>query len=1076
MKRLLSILLAAVTVAMTGGLSNASAFWIAEPQPVHVFTEAENAAIETDVFSKINQIEQTASRTMGGFQQMTEADYIRMVPQVVEAIQSSSTYQEGSLQQNGNFLVWQTKIGIPCCFDPRMEALRHNGKTQTAAEPASVLRREAAQGAPLFQDPVCGGWPDASEIGLIQPFWESDSNNEDAAFVGYSSSYKELWTQLNEATGAEGLRYSLRDATVNHIAETLERCAVVIFDSHGTTDYNGYNDFTSRANCSYLCLTTSEGITAQDTQPQNGPYGTYYHCLKGPGYAYVSGTCISNHMSKDAPHSLLYMGICLGMATDGMFKPLRERGVETVWGYSQSVTFNGEVAYMKSILGAVRDGEPFADAVAHAKELHGDWDPVYSYMSEAQARANHVAFPICVSSEDEYPGHGNVDAVQSVYSTWTLFSQFAIHALSNNEEWGTVSVSGNRIIATAREGYYAAGFEILDGTAQVLQAGNRFTVTAESNCTIQINFSPRPRSILHFSVPEGMRCEELSTYTGEELVLPSPVGSPRADAHCYRFIGWTTAPVDEDSRTRPVLLKPGSSLRLTEAETTLYALFRYFITEDGLEGERYTQVTQRPDSWEGRYVLAYQGEKALNADGSVVSNSVATNAAVVDLAKLGCVLDNGVLLNVPEELSFEIAATKDDSYTVKMFVKNYYLAMKSAADGMTTYTSSNTDKSRWSISMEGQNPVIRNVEFPAYSLQYNLQKGLFCCYSSEQTPITLYAAVKGSYWFTCSLKEQISCQHVFGDWQTENKPSCLSAGSEFRVCQLCAFKEKVVLDPLGHDYQEEIVAPSCTESGYVIYTCSRCADSYTEAGAAPRGHSYGQPLWSWNEELTAATARFSCECGDVQSLEAEISEEVIKEAAAHVVGEKKLTAKLTFEGKEYTDEKTAEIAALPCPCECFKDMPEYGTVEHAAIDWAYTQDPKVTNGTSSTKFSPNDTVTRGQAVRFLWNAVGQPKPASTENPFKDAVQGRYYYDAMLWAYHNDPQITNGTSKTKFEPESTLLRSQIITFLWRTVGCPEPSIENPYSDVPAGRFFEKPAIWAYETGIFKGENGKFEPDA
>ncbi len=617
MKRLLSILLAAVTVAMTGGLSNASAFWIAEPQPVHVFTEAENAAIETDVFSKINQIEQTASRTMGGFQQMTEADYIRMVPQVVEAIQSSSTYQEGSLQQNGNFLVWQTKLGIPCCFDPRMEALRHNGKTQTAAEPASVLRREAAQVAPLFQDPVCGGWPDASEIGLIQPFWESDSNNEDAAFVGYSSSYKELWTQLNEATGAEGLRYSLRDATVNHIAETLERCAVVIFDSHGTTDYNGYNDFTSRANCSYLCLTTSEGITAQDTQPQNGPYGTYYHCLKGPGYAYVSGTCISNHMSKDAPHSLLYMGICLGMATDGMFKPLRERGVETVWGYSQSVTFNGEAAYMKSILGAVRDGEPFADAVAHAKELHGDWDPVYSYMSEAQARANHVAFPICVSSEDEYPGHGNVDAVQSVNSTWTLFSQFAIHALSNNEEWGTVSVSGNRIIATAREGYYAAGFEILDGTAQVLQAGNRFTVTAESNCTIQINFSPRPRSILHFSVPEGMRCEELSTYTGEELVLPSPVGSPRADAHCYRFIGWTTAPVDEDSRTCPVLLKPGSSLRLTEAETTLYALFRYFITEDGLEGERYTQVTQRPDSWEGRYVLAYQGEKALNASAAL---------------------------------------------------------------------------------------------------------------------------------------------------------------------------------------------------------------------------------------------------------------------------------------------------------------------------------------------------------------------------------------------------------------------------------------------------------------------------
>ena len=87
----------------------------------HVFTDADNAILDNDVFAKISKVETGAAIRMGGTtQSMTEEDYIRIIPQVIEAIESSETYVPGTLQQNGCFLVWQTTTGMPCCS----EALR----------------------------------------------------------------------------------------------------------------------------------------------------------------------------------------------------------------------------------------------------------------------------------------------------------------------------------------------------------------------------------------------------------------------------------------------------------------------------------------------------------------------------------------------------------------------------------------------------------------------------------------------------------------------------------------------------------------------------------------------------------------------------------------------------------------------------------------------------------------------------------------------------------------------------------------------------------------------------------------
>ncbi|MBQ2602721.1 MAG: S-layer homology domain-containing protein [Oscillospiraceae bacterium] len=122
--------------------------------------------------------------------------------------------------------------------------------------------------------------------------------------------------------------------------------------------------------------------------------------------------------------------------------------------------------------------------------------------------------------------------------------------------------------------------------------------------------------------------------------------------------------------------------------------------------------------------------------------------------------------------------------------------------------------------------------------------------------------------------------------------------------------------------------------------------------------------------------------------------------------------------------------------------------------WAYYSDPQITNGTDKTHFSPDKEVTRGQAVTFLWRAMGKPEPETSDNPFSDVKEGEYYYKAALWAYEKG--ITKGTSKNKFSPETHLTTAHIITFIYRAV----------HED--ANGWYEEAANWAAtETLILEG---------
>ena len=116
-------------------------------------------------------------------------------------------------------------------------------------------------------------------------------------------------------------------------------------------------------------------------------------------------------------------------------------------------------------------------------------------------------------------------------------------------------------------------------------------------------------------------------------------------------------------------------------------------------------------------------------------------------------------------------------------------------------------------------------------------------------------------------------------------------------------------------------------------------------------------------------------------------------------------------------------------------------------------------------FSPSNPCTRGQIVTFLWRAKGCPEPTITKNPFTDVKSSDYFYKAVLWAV--EKEITAGTSKTTFSPNDTVTRAQTVTFLWRAEGKPAVKTANPFQDVPAGQYYTDAVLWAVKNEITAG---------
>lgn len=137
------------------------------------------------------------------------------------------------------------------------------------------------------------------------------------------------------------------------------------------------------------------------------------------------------------------------------------------------------------------------------------------------------------------------------------------------------------------------------------------------------------------------------------------------------------------------------------------------------------------------------------------------------------------------------------------------------------------------------------------------------------------------------------------------------------------------------------------------------------------------------------------------------------------------------------------------------------------VKWAVNN--KITNGTSSTTFSPYKNCNRAEIVTFLWRAAGSPEPTVTRNPFTDvnSVRDASYYKAILWA--SQKGITAGSTATTFSPYQECTRSQIVTFLYRYAGKPSGYYSNPFKDVSSVNeaSYYNAILWAVGKGITQG---------
>lgn len=127
----------------------------------------------------------------------------------------------------------------------------------------------------------------------------------------------------------------------------------------------------------------------------------------------------------------------------------------------------------------------------------------------------------------------------------------------------------------------------------------------------------------------------------------------------------------------------------------------------------------------------------------------------------------------------------------------------------------------------------------------------------------------------------------------------------------------------------------------------------------------------------------------------------------------------------------------------------------------------ITGGVGNGLFAPNQPCTRAQIVTFLWRAAGSPEPKAMST-FVDVSADAYYAKAVAWAVENG--ITGGTGDGKFSPDATCTRAQAVTFLYRASGAPAVSGNAAFSDVATNAYYAAAVKWAEKNGITGGIGG------
>ena len=281
-------------------------------------------------------------------------------------------------------------------------------------------------------------------------------------------------------------------------------------------------------------------------------------------------------------------------------------------------------------------------------------------------------------------------------------------------------------------------------------------------------------------------------------------------------------------------------------------------------------------------------------------------------------------------------------------------------------------------------------------------------------------------------KEISLYSHEFGRWVSNS-----GNGTHTRTC----LRDALHKETADCNYTKEVTAPTCTEEGFSTFTCSDCGYSYKDEIVPANGHSYGAPVWYWHG-YASAVASFACtDCDYVYETDAAISSEVTEAPTCVEDGVRLYTAKVLFDGNEYTNTKTASENAIghkytsyvynndatcladgteTAACDNGCSVPNTRVKENTKLEHSYTGEIRDNgNGTHSIK-CVNGCKKYSAAVECTYNSTVTTEPTCTQKGVKtytcDVCSNTYTEEMSVlghsfenYTYNNNATcLANGT--------------------------------------------------------------------
>ena len=274
--------------------------------------------------------------------------------------------------------------------------------------------------------------------------------------------------------------------------------------------------------------------------------------------------------------------------------------------------------------------------------------------------------------------------------------------------------------------------------------------------------------------------------------------------------------------------------------------------------------------------------------------------------------------------------------------------------------------------------------------------------------------------------------HTWNEGTVTREASCTEDGEMTYTCACSATRTEVIAKT-GHDFEQTMTAPTCTEMGYTTHACKRCDFRYDDTFIAPNGH-----------KLTAAVTAPTCtEMGytthTCDNCDFFMVDTYVVALGHHWEEGKVMSAPTLTETGLLVQTCTAcgatQESTIPmltacdggngCPSLAYTDIPGHTHWSHVGIDFVLKSG--LFYGTSETNFSPDSTMTRAMLVTVLYRLEGQPK-TENDNPFTDVEEGKWYTNAVKWAAEN--KIVSGVGNNRFAPSAEITREQLATILHR----------------------------------------------